>query len=228
MAKESKAALKARAGEIAARLDREYPDATCALHWRTPWELLVATILSAQCTDDKVNEVTPGLFKRYKTMKAFATAEVEELEQIVRPTGFFRNKSRSIIGSAQALLAEFGGGVPKTMAELLTLPGVARKTANVVLSHAVHPESPDGITVDTHVSRLAIRMALTPRQKTKALDTDRIEADLMALIPREQWVKLGDTMIWHGRQVCTAKKAMCEKCVVEGLCPKVGVGKRRD
>ena len=221
MPRESKAALKTRAMEIAARLDKEYPEATCALHWRTPWELLVATILSAQCTDEKVNEVTPGLFKRYKTVQAFATAEVEELEQIVHPTGFFRNKTRSIIGSAQAILAEFGGEVPKTMAELLTLPGVARKTANVVLGTSFGVA--EGLVVDTHVSRLALRMALTPRQKTKALNIEKIEADLMALIPQEQWVKFGHCMTWHGRRVCTAKRAWCERCVVEELCPKVGV-----
>ena len=223
MARESKAALTARAGEIAARLDKEYPDATCALHWRTPWELLVATILSAQCTDEKVNQVTPELFERYATVQDFATAEVEELEQFVHPTGFFRNKTRSIIGSAQMILAEFGGEVPQTMAELLTLPGVARKTANVVLGTSFGIA--EGVVVDTHVSRLALRMALTPVQKTKTLNIEKIEADLMALISREQWVKFAHCMTWHGRRVCTAKKAMCEKCVVAGLCPKVGVAR---
>jgi endonuclease III len=224
MPKESKAALKARALEIAARLDSEYPDATCALHWRTPWELLTATILSAQCTDEKVNQVTPELFERYPTVQGFATADVEELEQIVHPTGFYHNKSKSLIGSAQMIVAEFGGEVPQTMVELLTLPGVARKTSNVVLGTAFGVA--EGVVVDTHVSRLALRMALTPRQKTKALNIEKIEADLMALIPQGQWVKFAHCMTWHGRRVCTAKKAWCERCVVEELCPKVGVTKR--
>ena len=223
MPRESKVALKTRALEIAARLDGEYPDATCALHWRTPWELLVATILSAQCTDDKVNQVTPDLFERYPTMADLAAADVEELEQIVHPTGFFRNKSRSIVGAAQMVLAEFGGEVPQTMAELLTLPGVARKTANVVLGTSFGIA--EGVVVDTHVSRLALRMALTPLQKTKTLNIEKIEADLMGLIPRAQWVQFAHCMTWHGRRVCTAKKAMCERCTVAELCPKVGVGR---
>jgi endonuclease-3 len=223
MPRETKSALRERALEIVARLDREYPGATCALHWKTPWQLLAATILSAQCTDDKVNEITPVLFQRYKTVRDLATATPEEVEQIIRPTGFYHNKTKSLIGAAQAILSGFGGEVPQTMADLLTLPGVARKTANVVLGTAFGVA--EGVVVDTHVSRLALRMALTPQPKTKSLNIEKIESDLMTLIPQDQWIKFGHCMTWHGRRVCTAKKAWCERCVVEELCPKMGVGK---
>ncbi len=222
MPAESKAARKARALEIADRLAREHPDARIALtHWKSPWELLVAVILSAQCTDEKVNQVTATLFGKYRTLKAYAAADLETLEQEVRATGFFRNKARSIQGSAVAISERFGGQVPCSMAELLTLPGVARKTANVVLAGAFGVA--EGLVVDTHVARLSLRMALTPAQKTKALNTDRIEQDLMALIPRERWIQLANTLIFHGRRVCDAKRPRCGECVVDDLCPKKGV-----
>ena len=221
MPRESKTALKARALEIARRLEDQYPDATTALNWRTPWELLVATILSAQCTDEKVNEVTADLFRQYPTVEDFARADLAALEEQIRPTGFYHNKARSIVGAAQALLSRFGGEVPRTMQDMLTLPGVARKTACVVLGTAFGVA--EGIAVDTHVSRLALRMGLTPPQKTKTVNTDKIERDLMALLPQDRWVQFGHCMVWHGRRVCQAKKPLCPECVVADLCPKRGV-----
>lgn len=221
MPRESAQAKKARVAEIVRRLHEMYPDATCALHWKTPWELLAATILSAQCTDEKVNEVTASLFRKYKGPRAFAAANPAELEQDIRPTGFFRNKTKSLIGAAQAVVQRFGGQVPRTMEEMLTLPGVQRKTANVVLGTAYGVAS--GITVDTHVSRNAVRMGLTPAPTTKAVNTDKIEQDLMALVPPDEWIFFGHAMIWHGRRVCTARKAMCEECRLLDLCPRLGV-----
>ena len=221
MPRESRADLKQRASEICSRLLKQYPDATTALNWSNPWELLVATILSAQCTDEKVNEVTADLFEKYKTMEDYARADLATLEQEIRPTGFFRNKAKNIIGTAQALLDEFDGGVPRSMEEMLRLPGVARKTASVVLGTAFGIA--EGIAVDTHVSRLSLRMGLTPQQKTKAINTEKIEKNLMAIIPREHWIDFGHAMIWHGRRVCDAKKPNCGECVVERLCLKRGV-----
>ena len=221
MPRESRKALKQRALVIRERLDAAYPDATCALHWRSPLELLVATILSAQTTDEAVNKVTPGLFNKYTTVGSFAGADPAQLEQDIASIGLFRNKTRSIIGAAQAILDRFGGEVPPCMADLLTLPGVARKTASVVLGTAF--EIADGIVVDTHVSRLSVRMALTPPQTTKAVNTDRIERDLMALIPREHWISFGHCMVWHGRRICQARKPLCPECTVADICPKVGV-----
>ncbi|NPV48806.1 MAG: endonuclease III [Armatimonadetes bacterium] len=221
MPRESVKAKKARVAEIVRRLHEMYPDATCALHWKTPWELLAATILSAQCTDEKVNEVTASLFRKYRGPKAFAAANPAELEQDIRPTGFFRNKTRSLMGAAQAVVERFGGQVPRTMEEMLTLPGVQRKTANVVLGTAYGVAS--GITVDTHVSRNAVRMGLTPSQATKAVNTDKIEQDLMALVPQDEWIFFGHAMILHGRRVCTARKAMCEECRLLDVCPRIGV-----
>lgn len=220
MARESKAKRAARALQIQRLLDLEYPDATCALHWRTPFELLVATILSAQTTDEKVNEVTAGLFRTYSRPEHFAREEAATLEAILRPTGFFRNKTRNIMGASRLLLEEFGGEVPRTMAELIRLPGVSRKTASVVLGTAYGVA--EGIVVDTHVSRLALRMGLTPPQATVAVNTDKIEKDLMALLPRETWIAFGHCMVWHGRRVCAARKPLHGKCVVEQLCPQAG------
>lgn len=220
MPRESKVKRKARALEIYRLLAEEYPDATCALHWRAPFELLMATILSAQTTDETVNRVTPVLFRRYKTPKQFAGAAVEELEAIVKPTGFYHNKTKSLMGAAKLLLEEFGGEVPRTMAELIRLPGVSRKTASVVLGTAFGVA--EGIVVDTHVSRLALRMGLTPPQTTASINTDKIEKDLMELLPQDTWIMFGHCMVWHGRRVCTARKPAHDKCVVEKICPRVG------
>lgn len=220
MPRESMANRKARALEIYRLLVEEYPDATCALHWRTPFELLVATILSAQTTDETVNRVTPELFRRYQKPQQFAGAAVEELEAIVKPTGFYHNKTKSLMGASKLLLEEFGGEVPRTMAELIRLPGVSRKTASVVLGTAYGVA--EGIVVDTHVSRLSVRMGLTPPQTTASVNTDKIENDLMALLPQETWIMFGHCMVWHGRRVCTARKPAHDRCVVEPLCPRVG------
>ncbi len=221
MPRESLKAKQARVAEILRRLHELYPDATCALNWKTPWELLVATILSAQCTDEKVNEVTATLFRKYQGPKAFANANPAELEQDIYSTGFYRNKTKSLMAAAQTLLRDFGGQVPRTMEEMLTLPGVQRKTANVVLGTAYGVAS--GITIDTHVSRNAVRMGLTPAQTTKSVNTDKIEQDLMALAPPEEWIFFGHAMIWHGRRICTARKALCEECRLLEVCPRIGV-----
>ena len=189
-----------------------YPDASCALDYRNPFELLCATILSAQCTDARVNLVTPILFARYPTPEALARAKPAEVEAIVRPTGFFRNKTRSLIGMAQALVADFGGVVPQSMEELRKLPGVGRKTANVILGNAYGIY--DGITVDTHVTRLSRRLGLTRHD-----DAVKIEFDLMPLFPRDHWGLISHLLIFHGRQVCIARRPRCEICVLSDLCP---------
>lgn len=221
MPRESKKALAERALQITRCLDETYPNATCALHWADPWQLVVATILSAQATDESVNKVTPGLFLAYPTVADFAVLEQPELEQAIASIGLFRNKAKSVIGAARGVVERYGGQVPATMEDLLTLPGVARKTANVVLGTAFGIAS--GVVVDTHVSRLAVRMRLTPQQTTQAVNTDRIERDLMALVPRESWIAFGHCMVWHGRRVCQARKPACEACSVSDLCPKVGL-----
>jgi endonuclease III len=220
MPRESKAARKARAIEIQRLLAEAYPGATCALHWERPFELLVATILSAQTTDETVNRVTPELFRRYKTPKQFAGANVEELEAVLKPTGFYHNKTRSVMGAAKMLIEDFGGEVPKTMAELIKLPGVSRKTASVVLGTAFGVA--EGIVVDTHVSRLSLRMGLTAPQTTASPNTNKIEQDLMELLPQDTWIMFGHCMVLHGRQVCTARKPAHDRCIVEPLCPKIG------
>jgi len=220
MPRESKANRKARAVEIQRLLAEAYPDATCALHWRNPFELLAATILSAQTTDETVNRVTPELFRRYQTPEQFAGAVVEELEAIIKPSGFYHNKTKSLIGAGKLLVAEFGGEVPRTMAELIRLPGVSRKTASVVLGTAYGVA--EGIVVDTHVSRLSLRMGLSAPQTTVAVNTDNIEKDLMELLPHDTWIMFGHCMVWHGRRVCAARKPLHDRCVVEGLCPRVG------
>lgn len=200
------------AREIVARLRRLYPDATCSLGFGSPWELLVATILSAQCTDERVNMVTPCLFRRFPTIQSFADAPIEELEEAIRTTGFYRNKARSIQGAARKIVGEFGGAVPHTMEELLTLPGVARKTANCVLGNAFGIV--EGIAVDTHVGRLAQRLGWSSQS-----DPVRIERDLMARLPRGDWLAANHLLIYHGRAVCHARKARCQDCTLAALCP---------
>jgi endonuclease-3 len=189
-----------------------YPDARCALDHADAFQLLCATILSAQCTDARVNLVTPVLFAGYPTPQALARAKPAEVEAIIKSTGFFRNKTRSLIGMAQALVADHGGEVPRTMAALLTLPGVGRKTANVILGNAYGIN--DGITVDTHVTRLSRLLGLTRHE-----DPIRIEQDLMPLFPRDHWALLSHLLIFHGRQVCIARRPRCEVCVLSDLCP---------
>jgi endonuclease-3 len=188
-----------------------YPAATCALHHSSPWELLVATILSAQCTDKRVNEVTPGLFKKYPTPQDFAAVRQEVLASDIRSTGFFNNKARSIIGAANGVMEKFGGKVPKTMDEILTLPGVARKTGNVVLGTAYGISS--GVVVDTHVQRIAARLDLT-----KNIEPVKIEQDLMKVIPREKWILFSHQIILHGRALCVARKPKCAECELNSVC----------
>ncbi len=203
--------LQKRVRKILERLDRAYPAASCALEHRTPVQLLVSTILSAQCTDERVNQVTRTLFQKYRTAEDFAYANQAELEREIRPTGFFRNKAKSILGACKKIVEEFRGQVPRTMEEILTLPGVARKTANVVLGTAYGIAS--GVVVDTHVQRLARRLDLS-RQK----DPKKIEQDLMKIIPKEKWILLSHQLIWHGRLICQARKPRCLECSVEDLC----------
>lgn len=200
-----------RVREILARLDQRYPGVTCALRHSNAWELLVATILSAQCTDARVNMVTPGLFQKYPSVKHFAALKPEQLEPEVRSTGFFRNKSKALVGAATKLLEEFGGEVPNDLDQLLTLPGVARKTANVVLGTWFR--NPTGIVVDTHVRRIAHRLELTKHE-----DPDKIEQDLMRIIPRQKWIDFAHQLIHHGRQLCTARQPKCAECPLENLC----------
>jgi endonuclease III len=194
------------------RLDPLYSDLTTGLTFGTPLQLLVATILSAQCTDERVNTVTPILFERYPSAQTLADARREELERIIHPLGFFRNKAKNIQMAAQTLVDRFGGDVPQTMAELVTLPGVARKTANVVLAHAFGKN--EGIAVDTHVQRLARRLGLSTQ-----LDPEKIEAELMVLVPQAGWGRVSDELIWHGRRVCVARSPRCGECVLADICP---------
>jgi endonuclease-3 len=210
--RESKAAKRERAQEIVRRLKREYPDARCSLNYRNPYELIVATILSAQCTDERVNQVTPALFKRYPSAAELADARPEELEVLIKSTGFFRNKTKSLLGMANALLERHNGDVPSQMDALVELPGVGRKTANVVLGNAFHIT--EGIVVDTHVSRLSGRLGLTPQT-----DAVKIEEDLMPLIERDDWTILAHLFIDHGRAICKAPKPLCEQCVLNDICP---------
>jgi endonuclease-3 len=200
-----------RIAEILKRLDNLYPDVKCALTHSSAWELLVATILSAQSTDVNVNRVTPELFRKYPTVEAFAALTPEQLEPDVRSTGFFRNKSKSVVGAAKRVVAEFGGQVPDEMEKLLTLPGVARKTANVVLGSWF--QKADGVVVDTHVHRISRRLELT-----KQNDPQKIEQDLMRVIPREKWILFSHQIIWHGRKLCIARKPKCADCLLENLC----------
>jgi len=207
----SAAERRQRVRQILKILDRTYPNATTELNYRDAWELLVATILSAQCTDKRVNEVTPGLFAKYPTVHDFAAANQAELAQQIRPTGFFNNKARALIGAAKKIVADFGGQVPRSMEQMLTIPGCARKTANVVLGTAYGIAS--GIVVDTHVERVARRLDLT-REKTP----EKIERELMAIIPKTRWIVFSHQMILHGRRICTARKPRCPDCPLAGLC----------
>lgn len=209
-------AKQQRAIEVLIRLKRLYPDATCTLNYETPVQLLVATILSAQCTDERVNQVTPELFRRFPDTLAIASAQIEELEALVRPTGFYRNKAKNIQGACRAIMAEFGGEVPKRMEELLKLPGVARKTANVVLAHAYGINQ--GVTVDTHVKRLTRRLGLTEHE-----NPIRIERDLMRLLPSEEWENFSIRLIYHGRAICKARKPECDACALADLCPSANL-----
>jgi len=210
--KNPQAERRARARKIIVRLDREYPDATCALHHASALELVVATILSAQCTDARVNMVTPALFAKYRTAADYAAADPRVLEREIQSTGFFRNKTKSIIGMAQALVERHGGEVPDTMEALTELPGVGRKTANVILGTWFKKN--EGVVVDTHVQRLSRLMKLTRHD-----DPVKIERDLMELLPRDKWTWWSHTLIQHGRQVCIARRPRCEECVVNRLCP---------
>jgi endonuclease III len=200
-----------RVAAILAKLDEAYPDATCELKHENAFQLLVSTILSAQCTDVRVNQVTQTLYKKYPNAEAFAHANPRELEQEIRPTGFFRNKTKSVMGASKGILENFGGQVPRTMDEILTLPGVARKTANVVLGTAYGIAS--GVVVDTHVIRLSRRLDLTKHE-----DPKQIEQDLMRVVPREKWIKFSHQLIWHGRRVCVARKPRCLDCNLESIC----------
>jgi endonuclease-3 len=205
----------ARVQAVVEGLEELYPDVDCELDRETPFQLVCATILSAQCTDDRVNMVTPELFRRYPTPEAMAKAPLPALEKIIRSTGFFRQKAKSLKGTAAGILERFGGEVPKTLAELTTLPGVARKTANVVLGTAFGLA--EGIVVDTHIQRLAMRLGLT-----RATDPKGIEQDLMKVLPQESWIRMGHQLIWHGRRVCFARKPNCAECTLAAFCPSAG------
>lgn len=201
----------ARVRAILQKLDEAYPAATCALKHENPFQLLISTILSAQCTDERVNQVTATLFPKYPNPQAFAYANPAELEKEIRPTGFFRNKTKSIMGASKKIVDEFCGQVPKSMDELLTLPGVARKTANVVLGTAFGISA--GVVVDTHVQRVSFRLDLT-----RNTDPKKIEQDLMQAIPQERWILFSHQLIWHGRRVCQARKPRCLECNLEKIC----------
>jgi len=200
-----------RIAEILKRVDQLYPEVTCALTHTSAWELLVATILSAQSTDVNVNRVTPELFRKYPTVEAFAALRPEQLEPDVRSTGFFRNKSKSVVGAAKKIVEDFGGQVPVNMEDLLTLPGVARKTANVVLGTWF--KKAEGVVVDTHVHRISRRLELTTNTEPQ-----KIEQDLMRVIPREKWILFAHQIIWHGRRLCIARKPKCVDCLLENIC----------
>ena len=201
-----------RVAEICSRLDDEYPDVNCALSHQNPYQLLVATILSAQCTDVRVNMVTPALFERYPSPKVLAGAEAGELQELIRSTGFFRNKAKNLMGAANKIVSSFKGKVPESMEKLLSLPGVARKTANVVLGTAFGIS--DGVVVDTHVARLCNRLKIT-----SAKTPEKIEKDLVKLVPREHWTLFSHWIIWHGRRRCNARKPDCPNCEIRELCP---------
>ena len=203
---------KARAQKIMELLEKEHPDAEIALHYKNPLELLVATILSAQATDEQINAITPKLFKKYTTAKDYADAERTELEQDIKSSGFYHNKAKNIQNTAKMLVDKYNGQVPRTMEELVELPGVARKTANIVLFNAYGVIA--GVAVDTHVRRLAQRLGLSENS-----DPNKIEKDLMNLVPKDKWMRITDLLIFHGRRVCTAKKPRCDACVLNKICP---------
>ena len=208
----ARSATPERAREIYDRLAAHYPDAHCALDFKSPFQLLIATILSAQCPDKRVNMVTPALFKRYRTPAALAAAKPEELEEMIKSTGFFRNKTKSLLGMADAVAERHGGKVPDTMDELVKLPGVGRKTANVVLGNAY--DKNEGIVVDTHVGRVSKRLRLT-----RQTDPVKVEHDLMKLFPNDRWTMLSHLLIEHGRRICEARRPKCESCFLSDICP---------
>ncbi len=208
----SRKAQTARALEVLTRLKAHYPDATCSLDYETPFQLLVATILSAQCTDERVNKVTPPLFARFPDAQSMAEAAPQEIEDLVKSTGFFRNKAKNIQAAAQKIIREFDGVVPNTMEQLITLPGAARKTANVVLAHAYGINA--GVTVDTHVKRLSNRLGFTAHD-----DPGKIEKDLMKILPQPDWENWSIRLIYHGRATCDARKPDCASCFLADLCP---------
>jgi endonuclease-3 len=210
--RESKKKKRERAERVYDLLAEEHPDARTALHHENAYQLAVATILSAQCTDERVNAVTPTLFERWPTAADLASARPKEVEKVIRPTGFFRNKTRSLLGMTRAVVEEHGGEIPRSMESLVDLPGIGRKTANVILGNAFGKN--EGIVVDTHVRRLSRRLRLTTHD-----DPKKIERDLMDLFPRERWTMLSHLLIFHGRRVCVARRPRCEKCVVSHLCP---------
>ncbi|MGH7571245.1 MAG: endonuclease III [Gemmatimonadota bacterium] len=212
MPRESKKNKRERARMVYDLLAREHPDARTALAHENPWQLAVATILSAQCTDERVNAVTPTLFERWPTAADLAEARPKELEEVIRPTGFFRNKTKSLIGMARAVVENHDGEIPETMEDLVGLPGIGRKTANVILGNAFGKD--EGVVVDTHVRRLTRRLKFTSEN-----DPKKIERDLMDLFPRERWTMLAHLLIFHGRRVCVARRPKCEECVVSHLCP---------
>jgi len=203
---------KDRIVKIVRILEKEYPDSRTALRFETPFQILVATILSAQCTDERVNQITPALFRKYPDAAAFAAADRAELEAEIRPTGFFRNKAKSIIGAAAKIVGDFGGRVPETMAELITLPGVARKTANIVLSSGFGQA--EGIAVDVHVKRLSGRLGLS-RQTVP----EKIEQDLLKIVPKKDWLDFNYLLVNHGRRICQARRPKCPECALAKLCP---------
>jgi endonuclease III len=210
------ASRKKDARQIVALLKREYADAECALVHDTPFELLIATILSAQCTDERVNIVTKDLFAKYSTPAELAAVPIKRLEKLIQSTGFFRNKAKNIHDCCVALVAEHHGEVPRTLDQLVKLPGVGRKTANVVLGTAFR--IPSGVVVDTHVTRLSQRLGLTEHE-----DAVKIERELIELLPQDEWIDFSHRLIWHGRRVCKARRPLCESCVLNKICPKIGV-----
>lgn len=197
-------------------LEKNYPEVDCALHHKSAYELLMSVILSAQCTDERVNKTTPALFEKYPDVESMAEANLTQVEKIVRPTGFYKNKSKSLVETSKKIVEKFDGEVPNTMKELLTLRGVARKTANVVLGNWY--KKTEGVVVDTHVKRLAFRLGLS-----KNTNPDKVEQDLIELLPLDKWIWISHALIWHGRRICNARKPKCTKCPLEKLCPKNGV-----
>jgi endonuclease-3 len=220
-AKPGSKATKEQAAAVAKGLAKEYGDAECALVHKNPFELMVATILSAQCTDQRVNMVTPDLFKKWPTPQAMATAEIGQLEKTIQSTGFFRNKAKSILGCSQKLVELHGGKVPQTLEELVKLPGIGRKTANVVLGTAFG--IPSGVVVDTHVTRLCNRLGLT-----KHTNAVKIEQDLIKLLPQEEWINFSHRLIHHGRRICNARKPRCGECMLLEICPRIGVEEKKN
>jgi endonuclease-3 len=211
-------ATPAQANRVVRSLAADYPDVTCALDNETPFQLLVATILSAQCTDARVNMVTPELFRRWPDAAAMASAPIRELEKVIQSTGFFRNKAKNIKAASQGLMDQYDGDVPRDLESLVSLPGVGRKTANVVLGTAYGLAT--GVVVDTHVTRISRRLGLTAES-----DATKIERDLMRLVPQEEWVNFAHRMIHHGRRICIARKPLCEQCSMNAFCPKIGVAR---